>query len=108
LRSIENNLSSFNQAGIRPVAISVDSPEDSRNLMQQAGYTFAFLSDQKREVIRRFDLVHADGGGKGVDISRPAEFLVDKTGTVRWMMLTENYWVRARPEEILEKTRMLE
>jgi peroxiredoxin len=108
LRSIENNLASFNQAGIRPVAISVDSPEDSRNLMQQAGYTFAFLSDQKREVIRRFDLVHADGGGKGVDISRPAEFLVDKTGTVRWMMLTENYWVRARPEEILEKTRLLE
>jgi peroxiredoxin len=108
LRSIENNLASFNQAGIRPVAISVDSPEDSRNLMHQAGYTFAFLSDQKREVIRRFDLVHADGGGKGVDISRPAEFLVDKTGTVRWMMLTENYWVRARPEEILEKTRLLE
>ena len=90
------------------MAISVDSPEDSRNLTLQAGYTFAFLSDQKREVIRRFDLVHADGGGKGVDISRPAEFLVDKTGTVRWMMLTENYWVRARPEEILEKTRMLE
>jgi peroxiredoxin len=108
LRSVENNLASFNQAGIRPVAISVDSPEDSRNLMQQAGYTFAFLSDQKREVIRRFDLVHADGGGKGVDISRPAEFLVDKAGTVRWMMLTENYWVRARPEEILEKTRLLE
>ena len=90
------------------MAISVDSSEDSRNLIQQAGYTFTFLSDQNREVIRRWDLVHADGGGSGVDISRPAEFLVDKTGTVRWMMLTENYWVRARPEEILDKTRLLE
>lgn len=90
------------------MAISVDSPEDSRNLMQQAGYTFTFLSDQAREVIRRYDLVHAGAGEKGADISRPAEFLVDKTGTVRWMMLTENYWVRARPEEILEKTKLLE
>jgi peroxiredoxin len=76
--------------------------------VQEAGYTFTFLSDQNREVIRRYDLVHADAGGKGIDISRPAEFLVDKTGTVRWMMLTENYWVRARPEEILEKTKLLQ
>ena len=90
------------------MAISVDSSEDSRNLMQDAGYSFTFLSDQKREVIRRWDLVHADGGGKGVDISRPAEFLVDKSGTVRWMMLTENYWVRARPEEILDKAKLLQ
>ena len=101
-------MASFNQAGVRPVAISVDSPEESRKLMQDAGYSFTFLSDQKREVIRGWDLVHANGGGSGVDISRPAEFLVDKSGTVRWMMLTENYWVRARPEEILEKAKLLE
>jgi peroxiredoxin len=108
LRSIEKNLASFNQAGVRPVAISVDSPEASRNLMQQAGYTFTFLSDQNADVIRRYDLVHAGAGDNGADISRPAEFLVDKTGTVRWMMLTENYWVRARPEEILDKAKLLQ
>ena len=90
------------------MAISVDTPDESRTLMQQVGYTFTFLSDQKREVIRRWDLVHADAGGKGIDISRPAEFLIDKTGTVRWMMLTENYFVRARPEEILDKAKLLE
>jgi peroxiredoxin len=90
------------------VAISVDSPEASRNLMQQAGYTFTFLSDQNADVIRQYDLVHAGAGDNGADISRPAEFLVDKTGTVRWMMLTENYWVRARPEEILDKAKLLQ
>ena len=108
LRSIEQNLANFNQAGIRPVAISVDSPEASRNLMQQMCYTFTFLSDPKSEVIRRYDLVHAGAGENGNDISRPAEFLVDKTGTVRWMMLTENYWIRARPDEILEKSNLLQ
>jgi len=108
LRGIEKSLASFNQAGIRPVAISVDSPEVSRNLMQQAGYTFPFLSDQKTEVIRRYDLVHAGAGENGADIARPAEFLVDKTGTVRWINLTENYFVRARPEEVLDKANLLE
>lgn len=101
-------MASFNQAGIRPVAISVDSPEASRNLIQQAGYTFPFLSDQKTEVIRRWDLVHKGAGENGADIARPAEFLIDKTGTVRWINLTENYFVRARPEDVLDKANLLE
>jgi peroxiredoxin len=89
------------------VAISVDSPEESRDLCQKAGYTFTFLSDPKVETIRRYDLVHAGAGEKGRDIARPAEFLLDSTGTVRWVNLTENYLVRARPEQILEAAKAL-
>lgn len=80
----------------------MDTPEISRDLMNKAGYTFTFLSDPKAEVIRRYDLVHAGAGENGADIARPAEFLLDASGTVRWVNLTENYWVRARPEQILE------
>ncbi len=94
--------------GIRPVAISVDSPKESRDLREQSGYTFTFLSDPNAEVIRRYDLVHAGAGEHGRDISRPAEFLVDPSGVVRWVNMTENYWVRARPEQILEAAKTLE
>lgn len=97
----------FNEAGIRPIAISVDSPEESRKLAEESGYTFTFLSDANGEVIRRYDLVHAGAGENGKDISRPAEFLVDSSGTVRWVNLTENYTVRARPEQILEASKLL-
>ena len=107
MRSIEKSLGSFNQVGIRPVAISVDKPEVSRDLMQKAGYTFTFLSDPNTEVIRRYDLVHAGAGENGHDIARPAEFLIDANGTVRWVNLTENYWIRARPEDILDKAKLL-
>jgi peroxiredoxin len=58
-------------------------------------------------VIRRYDLLHAGAGIDGADIARPAEFLVDSSGTVRWVNLTENYWVRARPEQILEAAKTL-
>jgi peroxiredoxin len=108
LRSIQKNLDQFNAVGIRPVAISVDSPEESRELCQKAGYTFTFLSDPDLEAIGRYDLVHKGQGVKGHDISRPAEFLIDSTGTVRWRMLTENIWVRARPEQILEVAKALQ
>ena len=100
-------MSKFKEAGIRPVAISVDSPEVSRNLAQQQGYTFPVLSDPNTEAIRRYDLVHAGAGENGHDIARPAEFLIDSSGTVRWINLTENYWIRARPEQVLEVANLL-
>ncbi len=107
LRGIEKSLDKLSAEGIRPVAISVDAPDVSRNLAQNQGYTFPLLSDQNVEVIRRYDLVHAGAGENGHDIARPAEFLLDSTGTVRWINLTENYWIRARPEQVLEVSKLL-
>ena len=90
-----------------PLAISVDTPEESRTLCQRAGYTFPFLSDRNADVIRKYDLLHKSGGEQGRDIARPAEFLVDRTGTVRWRNLTEDLRIRATPEQMLEAARSL-
>jgi peroxiredoxin len=100
-------LKQIEEAGVRPVAISVDAPEVSRDLREHNGYTFMFLSDPDAEVIRRYDLAHAGAGEEGRDIARPGEFLVDSSGTVRWVNLTENYWVRARPEQFIEAAKAL-
>jgi peroxiredoxin len=88
------------------VAISVDTPEQSRDLCKKAGYTFPLLSDPKTETIRRYDLLHKDAG-VGHEVARPAEFLVDRAGIVRWRNLTGNFRVRARPEQMLEAARNL-
>jgi peroxiredoxin len=108
LRSFEKNLNKFSEAGIRIVGISVDMPEETRvHMVQQAGYTFTFLSDPKLEVIRRYDLVHAKELASGKDIARPAEFLLDSSGTIRWRMITDNFFKIARPEQILEAAKAL-
>jgi peroxiredoxin len=107
LRGIQKNLAEFHNAGIRPVAISVDSPEQSKELCGKAGYTFPFLSDPNTEVIRRYDLLHVGGGPGKHDISRPAEFLVDRTGTVRWTNFTEDIRVRAKADEMLAVAKSL-
>jgi peroxiredoxin len=85
----------------------VDAPEVSAELARKAGYTFPILSDRDAAVIREYDLVHKGAGTGGTDVARPAEFLLDRTGTVRWRNLTEDYRVRARVEEILEQARKL-
>lgn len=87
---------------MRPVAISVDTPEVSRNLARKAGYTFTLLSDPDTAVIRRYQLLHTGGGPEGHDIARPAEFLVDGSGTIRWTNFTEDIRVRARAQDMLQ------
>ena len=92
---------------MRPVAISVDKPEESRDLMRKAGYSVTFLSDPNAEVIRRYDILHKGAGERGQDVARPAEFLVDRGGVVRWRNLTEDLRVRARPEAMVAAAKAL-
>ena len=92
---------------MRPVAISVDTPEVSRNLAGKAGYTFPILSDPQTETIRRYNLLHKGGGPEHSDIARPAEFLVDTSGTVRWTNFTEDIRIRAKADEMLAAARGL-
>jgi peroxiredoxin len=92
---------------VRPVAISVDTPEVSRNLAGKAGYTFPILADPTAETIRRYNLLHKGGGPEGSDIARPAEFLVDSSGVVRWVNFTEDVRVRAKADEMLAAARGL-
>jgi hypothetical protein len=46
-------------------------------------------------------VVHERGGEERHAIARPAEFLVDQTGTIRWVNLAENLLARLRPETVL-------
>jgi peroxiredoxin 2/4 len=107
LRSFQRRLSEFETRGIRVVGISVDPPDINWRQSQKQGYTFPLLSDPKRQIIRRYDVLHPGAGPKGADIARPAEFLLDSNGIVRWVNLTENIAVRARPEQVLEAVNQL-
>jgi peroxiredoxin len=81
------------------VAVSVDPPEATKKHLARTGWTYTFLSDSKLEALRRYDLVHHTNGQ---DIARPAEFLIDPTGTVRWVDKTDDFRIRTRPETVLQ------
>ena len=107
MRSFQQRLPEFEAQGIRVVGISVDPPDINQRQSQKLGYTFPLLSDPNAKVIRRYDVLHPGAGPKGEDIARPAEFLLDSNGIVRWVNLTENIAVRARPEQVLEALNQL-
>jgi mycoredoxin-dependent peroxiredoxin len=94
---MEQHLPEFDAAGIRVVAVSVDEPEVSRDLARAKGYSFTVLSDPEMKVIGRYDLVDPVE-----QVARPAEFLIDSMGIVRWKNLAPSVYVRARPDAVLE------
>jgi peroxiredoxin len=102
LRGFEQHLSEFHEQGVEVVAISVDLSAESQKLCQSRGYSFPFLSDPNAQVIRQYGVLHPKGGEDDKDIARPAEFLVDTMGTIRWVNLTDDFRVRTRPEAVLE------
>jgi peroxiredoxin len=104
---VEKQLGEFSAARVRPVAISVDQPQVSLGLSKKAGYTFTILSDPNTAVTRQYHLLHTAGGPSGTDISRPAEFLVDQNGIIRWTNFTEDIRVRARANEMLAEARKI-
>jgi peroxiredoxin len=52
--------------------------------------------------------LHPHGGEDGQDIARPAEFLLDSNGVIRWVNLTEDFRIRARPEQMIEAAKLLQ
>ena len=107
MRSFQQRLPEFDARGVHVVGISVDPPEINRRQSQKQGYTFPLLSDPNAKIIRRYDVLHPGAGPKGEDIARPAEFLLDSNGIVRWVNLTDNVAVRARPDQVLEALNQL-
>ncbi|MBI3405065.1 MAG: redoxin domain-containing protein [Acidobacteria bacterium] len=91
----------FEARNIRVVAISVDPPATTKDHIRKQGFTYTFLSDEKLVALKKYDIVHA-AGFEGADISRPAEFLMDPSGTIRWLNMTDNYNKRPKAQDVIK------
>ena len=63
---------------------------------------FPVLSDSDHRVIDAYDLYNMEG-----KIARPALFVIDKSGVVRWIFLNEDYKIRALNNAVLDELRKL-
>ena len=71
----------FEQAGVRPVAASRDSPWSHVAWMEALDLNFPLLADWNGEAIRAFGIARDYRGMK--DVARRSAFLLDRDGTVR-------------------------
>lgn len=93
---------SIRELGAKLVAVSADSVESLKAFRgKKLAFDVTLLSDSKCQVISRYGVIHPDGHGGG-DIARPATFVIDKQGVVRWVKVTPNVMERPAPEEVIE------
>jgi peroxiredoxin len=71
----------FEQAGVRAVGISRDSPWSHVAWMQALDLNFPLLSDWNADAVHSFGVAHEFRGFRNV--AERTAFLVDRSGTVR-------------------------
>jgi peroxiredoxin len=80
--------------------VVVDPVERNAQVVESLGLDYRIAADPTLAAIDAYGLRH-DAPGMEQPIARPATFVIDADGIVRWRDLTENYRRRPRPEAIL-------
>jgi peroxiredoxin len=92
---------------VRIFAISLDRPADSHELAMKIAKDgrgelgFPLLFDPRAETIDRYGLRDLSYAKQDLDgIPRPAVFVLDQAGKVRWSKIESDYRERATTEEV--------
>jgi peroxiredoxin len=105
LHGLQLRATDFEAADAKLVAVSVDSVEQNRGVVEKLGLTFPLLSDPGFVAVDAFGLRHVGGNPMAEppatgDIARPAIYVISD-GAIRWRYLTDSYRVRADPDDVL-------
>jgi peroxiredoxin len=120
LHRLATAMPQFKQKGLQIAAISVDTPGEEAKTQAKQGVPFSMLSDSDLAVHKAFHVVHVPPdaeakalAGYGVDLEKysgqrhhsfavPAIFLIDRTGTIRWQHIDQDYKTRPTPAQMLD------
>ena len=80
--------------------ISVDAPHQNRDMIDKLILPFSLLSDPEGEVSRRYGVWDEDGR-----IARPAIFVIDADGVIRYAYVGEDFADRPGDEPLLAALR---
>jgi peroxiredoxin len=73
---------------VQVVAVLAQSPERVRRYIEETGLPFDILIDQSREVLKAYGVWHAVGLDAW-NIARPALFLIDRSGAIRYSFVAD-------------------
>jgi peroxiredoxin len=102
LQVLQSRISELERAGVSVLTVSSDSREGARRAAEEQDLEFHVLRDPELHVIDAYGVRHAEAKVFGRPIARPAVFLIDEQGIVRWRFVTDNWRVRVDPDDILE------
>ena len=83
---MQQNFSELENINSKIIAISTDGKDEINRSVGELGVKFLLISDKHRKIIKLFGVLHPDEG-----ISRPAVFVIDKKGLIRYRKIGRDY-----------------
>lgn len=107
LQGLQTTIDTLRSEGVEVIAISSDDGNDALRTSTKQELGYPVLADPTLRVIDAYGVRHEGVEMFGRGIARPAVFLVDEAGVIRWRFVTDNWRVRVRPEQVLAAARGL-
>jgi len=86
---------------VQVVAIVAQSPEAVRRFIEETGLPFNILVDESRAVVKAYGVWHAVGLAAW-NIAKPAVFLIDRSGAIRYSFIANRQQEFPSHAEIME------
>ncbi len=108
IREIAGQYRALAQRGVQIALISPQPHDHTRKLAQRFDVPFRFLVDPGNRAARQLGIAHENGIPAGFQVLGydpetvyPTVIITDKTGTIRFVDLTDNYRLRPQPQTFL-------
>ncbi len=120
LKAFQNALPAFNEKNATLIAITPETPDNTLSTQEKNELQFEVLTSKNNELARELNLVFKLPndlvnlyGNFGIDLEKSqgnkenelpiaATYIIEQDGTIGYHFLSEDYKLRADPEEVLE------
>lgn len=101
MSAVQENAEAYTEYTAIPLAIAGQWPRELRGYADKNGITFPLLVDKTRSVIKSYGVYHWLSL-EAYNIARPATFVIDKTGIIRYMYIGTHQFDLVKQTEVLE------
>jgi alkyl hydroperoxide reductase subunit AhpC len=100
LGQLEKHYQDFAKRNLQVVVISNDDQPTAQKTQADFPH-LQVVADTEQNMAKALAVIQAGVGPEGTDTNAPTTFLVDGSGTVRWLFRPDRYIVRLSPDELL-------
>jgi peroxiredoxin len=100
LGQLEKQIAEFKKRNVRLVVVSNDDQPTARETKKDFP-GLDVVADTEQKLAKAVEVIHPGASMDGTDTNAPTTFLLDGTGTVRWMFRPDRFLERLSPRELL-------
>lgn len=97
----------FQQAGTQLIGIFCQKADSVKQWAQDHKIPLTLLIDEDREIAKAYG-VYVRLSYDAFNIARPANFLIDQTGTIKYVYVSSHQWDRCATDRLLTESQRLQ